>query len=109
MKAHIEYQTIIKNGKPTFAVLDYSDFLKIYPIAANNYIPNEVMKIAINKDLSRVKAWREYLKFTQKEVADKMGISQAALSQIEAPNSKVRRTTLEKLSKALGITIEQLK
>lgn len=108
MKAHIEYQTIIKNGKPTFAVLDYSDFLKIYPIA-NNYIPNEVMKIAINKDLSRIKAWREYLKFTQKEVADKMGISQAALSQIEAPNTKVRRTTLEKLSKVLGITIEQLK
>ena len=38
-----------------------------------------------------------------------MGISQAALSQIEAPNSKVRRATLEKLSKAFGITIEQLR
>lgn len=45
-----------------------------------NYIPNEVMRLAINKDLSRIKAWREYLKFTQKEIADKMGISQAALS-----------------------------
>ena len=54
MKAHIEYQTIMKNGKPTFAILDYSDFLKIYPIA-NHYIPNEVMRMAIKKILVALK------------------------------------------------------
>ena len=45
----------------------------------------------------------------EKEVADKMGITQTALSQIEAPNSKVSKATLEKLSKELGITIGQLR
>ncbi|MGD0466668.1 MAG: helix-turn-helix domain-containing protein [Gammaproteobacteria bacterium] len=110
MKAHIEYQTITKNGKPEFVVLPYSDFLKIYSDPTiSNTIPNEVMRLVINKDMSRIRAWREYLKITQKEVANKIGISQAALSQIEAPNSKIRRITLEKIAKALGLNIEQLR
>lgn len=67
------------------------------------------MRLVINKGLSRIRAWREYLNLTQKEVADKIGITQSALSQIEIPNSKIRKVTLEKIAKALGITIDQLK
>ena len=89
--------------------LNYN-FLKIYSDPTiSNTIPNEVMRLVINKDMSRIRAWREYLKITQKEVANKIGISQAALSQIEVPNSKIRRITLEKIAKALGLTIEQLR
>jgi len=67
------------------------------------------MRLVIKKDMSRIRAWREYLKITPKEVADKIGISQAAFSQIETPNSKIRRITLEKVAKALGLTIDQLR
>lgn len=94
MKAHINYQTIIKNGKPAFAVISYNDFLKIYSGSkASNTIPHEVMRLVIKKDISRIRAWREYLKITQKEAANKIGISQAAFSQIEAQNSKIRKIT----------------
>ena len=54
------------------------------------------------------RAWREHLGLTQKEVAARMGISQAALSQIEAPESKPQRATLEKLAAALDVSLEQL-
>jgi transcriptional regulator with XRE-family HTH domain len=48
------------------------------------------------------------LGLTQKEVAVKMGITQAALSQMESSKKKLRKATLEKLASALGIDVEQL-
>lgn len=44
-KPRIEYQTIMKNGKPVFAILPYSDFLKIYPVAGipvSNIVYNHI-------------------------------------------------------------------
>jgi len=46
---------------------------------------------------------------TQTEIASRMGISQAALSQMESGEKKLRKASLEKLAKALGVTVEQLR
>ena len=54
-----------------------------------------------------VRPWREYLGLTQHEVAARIGISQAALAQIER-SKRPRKVTLQRLAKALGITYEQL-
>jgi transcriptional regulator with XRE-family HTH domain len=65
------------------------------------------MRRHIERGVSSARAWREYLGLSQEEVAGRMGISQAALSQIE--NAKrPRRETLERLSAALGITLDQI-
>ncbi len=37
-----------------------------------------------------------------------MGITQAALSQMEAGEKRLRKVTLEKLAAAMGIGVEQL-
>ena len=50
-----------------------------------------------------------YLGLTQKEVAKRMGITQAALSQMEAGEKRLCKATLEKLAAALGIGVEQLR
>lgn len=72
-------------------------------------IPHEVMKRVIKERYSRMRAWREYLGLTQEEIAAKMGITQAAFSQMEAPRARPRKSTLEKLAKALGLNVEQLR
>lgn len=110
MSKHINYQTIIQNGIPAFVVIPYDEFLKFYPNAADDVtIPHEVVRIMIKQDVSRLKAWREYLGLTQQEVADKLGVSQAALSQIEAFDSKPRQQTLQKLADIYGVTKAHLK
>lgn len=38
-----------------------------------------------------------------------MGITQAALSQMEAGETRLRKATLEKLAAAMGIGVEQLR
>jgi predicted transcriptional regulator len=41
-------------------------------------IPHEVVGLTVKKGYTLVRAWREYLRLTQAEVAERMGISQAA-------------------------------
>ncbi|WP_420883223.1 helix-turn-helix domain-containing protein [Victivallis vadensis] len=54
-----------------------------------------------------MKAWRVYLKKTQKEVAEALGITQGAYSQIENAESN-QKGTLEKVGRVLGLEVGQL-
>lgn len=57
--------------------------------------------------MSAVRAWREYLRLTQAEVAARMGVSQAAYAQMESAK-RPRKATLARIAAALGIDVEQL-
>ena len=69
--------------------------------------PNEVVKANVRGDCL-IKAWREYFKLTQAALAKKAGMKQSALARLERSNVIPRRSTLAKLSDAMGITVEQL-
>ena len=96
-----------REGKPAFVVLPYEEFVRAFPLAANT-IPNDVMARVVKDGMSPIKAWREHIGLTQAQVADRMGITQAAFAQMEAPSVRPRKATLRKVAQALGITIEQL-
>jgi len=71
-------------------LLEQADLDEFYePIAVeagpndDETIPHEVIKIALNKDVTIQAAWRMYRGMTQKEVAEKLGIKQSAVSQFE--------------------------
>ncbi len=101
-------QFIEQNGKPAFAVIPYDEYLKLLP-SEDVTIPHEVVGLVIKKGMNLVKAWRVHLGMTQAEVAEKAAISQAALSQMEKSENKLRTATLEKLSGAMGLSVEQLR
>ncbi|MFO1431160.1 MAG: helix-turn-helix transcriptional regulator [Candidatus Competibacteraceae bacterium] len=113
MNAPTNVQTIWQDGKPAFVVIPYEEFVRLFPqtprIPEGDAIPHEVVKLHIQGNMSMVRAWREYLGLTQEQVATSMGISQAALSQMENPGARLRRKTLEKLAAALGVSVEQLR
>ena len=72
-----------------------------------NAIPSEVVNLIFENRLTPAIAWREYLQLTQEECAQKVGISQAAYSQLETSNNP-RKSIRNKLATALGINPEQL-
>ena len=78
------------------------------PYIPDEGTPWEIVRRTIEEDISKVRAWREYLNLSQEEVAERMGVSQASLSQTESAK-RPRKATLEKAAKALGITLEQLR
>lgn len=84
MNIPINYQTIYEKGKPAFAVIPYEEFLQLYPqLKEEKTIPHEVVRKIIKQDVSRIRAWREYLGLTQEELANRLNITQAALSQFQ--------------------------
>ena len=112
MSAHIKPQIINQNGKPAFAVIPWEEYQKLLhnQMSADEsdvWFPNEVVKANVRGD-SLIKAWREHLGFTQKELAEKASIKQPALARLEKAESKPRQSTLKKIADALDISPEQL-
>jgi len=112
MSVHTEPQIIIQNGKPAFAVIPWDEYQQLIHNQTDEnepdvWFPNEVVKANIRGD-TLVKAWREYFKLTQKELAEKAGMKQSALARLESGNSKPRKSTLKKIAEALEIELEQL-
>lgn len=114
-------QPIYQGGVPAFVVIPFADFAREHPVEAaqiklqtpripeGDYIPHEVVGLHVQDGLPLVRAWREYLGLTQVEVAERAGITQAALSQMESGAVKLRKATREKLALAMGLNPEQLK
>ena len=70
-------------------------------------IPAAVVDLAMDKQWSGARAWREHMALTQTEVAQRMGITQGAYAQLEAKKT-IRKSSREKIANALGIHESQL-
>ena len=108
MNARINFQTIQDaNGKPTFVVMPYDEFMRTYA-RTNELVPNEVVNLAFDNSWTAMRAWRDYLGLTQATLAKRLGTSQSAVAQLELKRGKMRKTTREGLAVALGISATQL-
>lgn len=111
MKTHIDnVQIIKKDGKAAFAVIPYDTYLELLgeEVEKEVYIPHEVAELVLMEELSLLAAWRKHLGLSQSELANRMGVNQSTVSQMENIDSKPQRRTIEKAAKALGIQPEQL-
>ena len=111
MSAPINHQIIEKDGQPMFVVIPYSEYLEILSEKPDDqvYIPHEVVELNVIDGKSLVRSWREYKGLTQKQVARRMGITQASYAQMEKPGANLRYATLKKLAGALEVEVEQLR
>ncbi len=110
MKEPTNVQIIEQSGIPVSAVIPYDEYLQAFPSVEaddDTLIPHEVVSILVDQDCNLVEAWRLHLGLTQKDVASRAGIRQAALSQMEKSDN-LRTITLEKLANAVKLKVEQL-
>lgn len=110
------------NGKPIYVVLPIAEFERLTASNGEYWedidtlsdefddvsIPNEIVNIMVDKDVSQIAAWRIYRGLTQAQAAEKAGISQAALSQIERKGSRPQAQTREQFAKIYDCEPEQL-
>ena len=100
-------QTILNDkGKPAFVVIPYDQYRQL--VEPRSAIPHEVVGMVINKGYSLIKAWRVYLKFSQKEIAMALDISQSAISQIEKSGKTPKVHTINKLAEIYNVNPELL-
>ncbi len=71
-------------------------------------IPLEVVKNEFEQGMHPVRAWREFRRLSQDELALQAGISKAYLSQIENGRRRGSTATMGKLAGALGVPMAVL-
>lgn len=121
------------NGKPLFVILPIEQFkemellsrfaieseeeqeqwedIEVEASEADNHsdtIPNEIVNIMIDEDVSILAAWRIYRRLSQYDVAEQTGLTQSSISQAERKESKPQRKTLERLAKIYDCKPSQL-
>lgn len=113
MNIPTNYQTIDYHGKPAFVLVPWEQFSRIAPYLEQseqqrNSIPQSVVEANLLHGVPIIKAWREYLKLTQEQVASQIGMKQPSLARIETGAVKPRKATLVKLAALFGVTPELL-
>jgi DNA-binding XRE family transcriptional regulator len=110
MKALIDVQIIRQEGRPMFAVLPYDQYLALAGQHDDSdvYIPHEVIGLCVEKGMSLLAAWRTHKGLSQSELAERMGITQSGVAQMERPGAKLQKRTLDKAAIALGLAVGQL-
>jgi ribosome-binding protein aMBF1 (putative translation factor) len=114
MSTPIEYQTIEHGGEPAFVLVPWEEWQRIKPLleaekARACGIPQEVVEAHVLRNEPLIKAWREHLGVTQKELATRMGVTQAAVVKFERPDARLRTSTRKKIASALGLNEAQLR
>jgi predicted transcriptional regulator len=94
------------DGNPAFVVIPYAEYVRQHG-KDRHLIPNEVAGMVLKDDMMPMKAWREYLRLTQAEVAARLGVTQAAYAQLENAR-RPRKSSLARVAKALEIDVAQL-
>jgi len=118
-----------EEGKAQYAVIPYSEYCHMrlamleyddddesewedIPYESDIYdnvgLPGEVCNVMHSENVSLQAAWRIHRGLSQQEVADKLGISQSAVSQLEAVDSRPQKRTREKLAAIYGCKQEQI-
>ena len=77
-------------------------------IPADGLIPHEVVVAAVHNHWSLARAWREYLGLNQLTMAQRMGVSVSAYTNMETEFSRLSQASRERLADALGIGLDQL-
>ncbi len=118
-------QIIEREGKPEWAVIPYTTYLRLTEDAemlqdirdydeakkaienGEELVPSEVT-YAILDGKNPIRVWREHRGFTQQRLAEIAGISTPYLSQIESGKRKGTTDALTAIAKALGLSWDDI-
>lgn len=87
--------------------LAVEDFRRKLTAGEEELIPAEIVTRILDGE-SRIRVWREHRGLTSKALADKAGIGQGFLSQIETGKREGTIDTLRKIAAALALTVDDL-
>lgn len=105
--AEDEYRTLLHAAEDAEDVADVKRINERLARGEEELIPADIVNRILDGD-SKVKVWREYRGLTLRDLATKIDISPAYLSQIEGGSRDGTFETMKKIAAALGITVDEL-
>jgi DNA-binding XRE family transcriptional regulator len=118
---------VIKQGdKPEWAIIPYETYLQLVEKADmlldiqdydsakaalergdDELVPSEVVYTILDGE-NAIKVWREFREMSQRELAEKAGISVPYLSQLETNKRTGSLEVLSSVAKALNVSLENI-
>ena len=118
-------QVIEKDGKPEWAVIQYTDYQRLVEAAemlqdvqdydearkaiedGEELVPSEVVYAILDGE-NPIKVWREYRGLTQRQLAEAVVISTPYLSQLESGKRKGATEVLSAIAQVLGLSLDDI-
>jgi ribosome-binding protein aMBF1 (putative translation factor) len=77
-------------------------------LGESEYVPGSIMFRLLSGEENRITVWREHRGLSQKDLAAKANMTAAQLCEIENGKKSGSIKTLQKLAKALNVTVDNL-
>ena len=119
-------QVIERDGKPEYAVVPYEEWQRLLELAEeaedirdaeqamrelengeDELIPGEMVSRLLDGE-PPVRVWREHRGLTQAQLAERAGVTQGAVAQIESGKRRGSVDLLRKLAAALEVDVDDL-
>jgi DNA-binding XRE family transcriptional regulator len=102
-----EFNALIAAADDNADRMAVAEFRRRLAIGEEELIPSGIVDRLFGEE-SRIKVWREYRGLTSAALAEKAGIGQGFLSQIETGKRDGTVSTLRKIADALGVRLDEL-
>lgn len=110
---HIPHPVLLDNGKPVYVLIPIDSYLKVFGFPAPKSAlgqeeteENQVRRL-MEGGLSALRAWRTVKGLLQQDMAERMGISRPAYTQMEIA-ARPRNFTLQKAAQAMNLEPDQI-
>lgn len=102
-----EYAALVEAAEDAADNAAFDRFQTKLASGEEELIPSEIVDRILNGE-NRIRVWREHRGLTARSLADKAGIAQPFLSQIETGKREGTVDTLRKIAEVLSVTIDDL-
>lgn len=102
-----EYRALVEAAEDNADRLAVAEFRRRLAEGEEEMIPSEVVDRLLGGE-NRIRVWREHRGLTVTALAERAGIAQAFLSQIETGRREGTVETLRKLAQALDLALDDL-
>ncbi|RDJ21796.1 XRE family transcriptional regulator [Bosea caraganae] len=102
-----EYQALVEAAEDAADISAIARFERRLAAGEEEFVPSEMVdRILAGENVVRV--WREHRGLTASALAEKAGIAQSYLSQIETGKREGTLQTMKKIADALKVTVDDL-
>jgi DNA-binding Xre family transcriptional regulator len=102
-----DYRALVEAAEDAADRTAADAFARRLAAGEEEFVPSEVLERLLAGE-NRVRVWREHRGLSVSALAERAGIAQAFLSQIETGKREGRVETLKQLARALSLTIDDL-
>lgn len=102
-----DYDRLTEAAEQLADIAAYDEFKQRLAAGEEEMLPAEMVNRLVAGE-SPLRVWREHRGLSARELAERAGLSQAFVSQIETGKREGSLTSMSALARALGITLDDL-